>query len=66
MMRLLCYCLITQHHAPHQTILICTISFDLNFRYHAHVYTNGTVCDLTNQPRETEVRVIVTVNLFSC
>ncbi|XP_072961985.1 protein OS-9 homolog [Typha angustifolia] len=25
-------------------------------RYHAHQYTNGTVCDLTNQPRETEVR----------
>lgn len=24
-------------------------------RYHAHVYTNGTICDLTNQPRETEV-----------
>ncbi|XP_024368657.1 protein OS-9 homolog isoform X1 [Physcomitrium patens] len=27
-------------------------------RYHAHVYTNGTVCDLTNQPRETEVRFV--------
>ncbi|XP_011626391.2 protein OS-9 homolog isoform X1 [Amborella trichopoda] len=25
-------------------------------RYHAHLYTNGTVCDLTNEPRETEVR----------
>ncbi|KAH9322309.1 hypothetical protein KI387_016948, partial [Taxus chinensis] len=25
-------------------------------RYHAHVYTNGTICDLTNDPRETEVR----------
>lgn len=25
------------------------------YRYHAHVYTNGTICDLTNQPRETEV-----------
>jgi len=25
-------------------------------RYHAHVYTNGTICDLTNEPRETEVR----------
>lgn len=24
-------------------------------RYHAHQYTNGTTCDLTNQPRETEV-----------
>nr|XP_024385692.1 protein OS-9 homolog isoform X3 [Physcomitrium patens]PNR62838.1 hypothetical protein PHYPA_001262 [Physcomitrium patens] len=27
-------------------------------RYHAHVYTNGTICDLTNQPRETEVRFV--------
>lgn len=25
-------------------------------RYHAHLYTNGTICDLTNEPRETEVR----------
>ncbi|GLJ36795.1 hypothetical protein SUGI_0742160 [Cryptomeria japonica] len=25
-------------------------------RYHAHIYTNGTICDLTNEPRETEVR----------
>jgi protein OS-9 len=24
-------------------------------RYHAHVYTNGTICDLTDQRRETEV-----------
>ncbi|CAI0388758.1 unnamed protein product [Linum tenue] len=27
-------------------------------RYHAHQYTNGTLCDLTNQPRETEVRFV--------
>ncbi|KAF4346868.1 hypothetical protein G4B88_018407 [Cannabis sativa] len=26
--------------------------------YHAHQYTNGTLCDLTNQPRETEVRFV--------
>lgn len=25
-------------------------------RYHAHLYRNGTICDLTNEPRETEVR----------
>ncbi|KAJ7571674.1 hypothetical protein O6H91_01G171800 [Diphasiastrum complanatum] len=27
-------------------------------RYHAHMYTNGTKCDLTNEPRETEVRFV--------
>jgi protein OS-9 len=27
-------------------------------RYHAHVYTNGTICDLTDQRRETEVRFV--------
>ncbi|KAH8481737.1 hypothetical protein H0E87_029287 [Populus deltoides] len=27
-------------------------------RYHAHQYTNGTICDLTNEPRETEVRFV--------
>eukprot|EP00252_Welwitschia_mirabilis_P010644 TRINITY_DN2403_c0_g1_i2.p1 TRINITY_DN2403_c0_g1~~TRINITY_DN2403_c0_g1_i2.p1 ORF type:complete len:233 (+),score=48.06 TRINITY_DN2403_c0_g1_i2:237-935(+) len=27
-------------------------------RYHAHVYKNGTICDLTNEPRETEVRFV--------
>ncbi|KAL3690127.1 hypothetical protein R1sor_016436 [Riccia sorocarpa] len=27
-------------------------------RYHAHLYTNGTRCDLTNEPRETEVRFV--------
>ncbi|KAH0453756.1 hypothetical protein IEQ34_018080 [Dendrobium chrysotoxum] len=26
--------------------------------YHAHVYTNGTLCDLTNQSRETEIRFV--------
>ncbi|KAJ0706073.1 putative mannose-6-phosphate receptor binding domain superfamily, glucosidase 2 subunit beta [Helianthus annuus] len=26
--------------------------------YHAHQYTNGTTCDLTNEPRETEVRFV--------
>ncbi|GKE79228.1 protein OS-9 [Tanacetum coccineum] len=25
-------------------------------RYHAHIYTNGTKCDVTNETRETEVR----------
>ncbi|BFI34276.1 protein OS-9 [Marchantia polymorpha subsp. ruderalis] len=27
-------------------------------RYHAHLYTNGTRCDLTNEPRQTEVRFV--------
>ncbi|XP_039039545.1 protein OS-9 homolog isoform X2 [Hibiscus syriacus] len=27
-------------------------------RYHAHQYTSGTLCDLTNQPRETKVRFV--------
>lgn len=27
-------------------------------RYHAHLHTNGTKCDLTNEPRETEVRYV--------
>ncbi|KAK4797860.1 hypothetical protein SAY86_030186 [Trapa natans] len=27
-------------------------------RYHAHQYTNGTECDLTDHPRETEVRFV--------
>ncbi|XP_012081137.1 protein OS-9 homolog [Jatropha curcas] len=31
---------------------------DASQRYHAHQYTNGTICDLTNQPRETEVRFV--------
>lgn len=33
-------------------------SKDASQRYHAHQYTNGTVCDLTSQPRETEVRFV--------
>ncbi|XP_074588049.1 protein OS-9 homolog [Curcuma longa] len=33
-------------------------SKDASQRFHAHQYTNGTMCDLTNQPRETEVRFV--------
>ncbi|MFS7966446.1 putative mannose-6-phosphate receptor binding domain superfamily, protein OS9 [Helianthus anomalus] len=33
-------------------------SIDASQRYHAHQYTNGTTCDLTNEPRETEVRFV--------
>ncbi|KAH9624414.1 hypothetical protein KSS87_003433 [Heliosperma pusillum] len=33
-------------------------SKDASRRYHAHQYTNGTACDLTNQPRETEARFV--------
>ncbi|GAB2210642.1 hypothetical protein Droror1_Dr00015917 [Drosera rotundifolia] len=33
-------------------------SGDLSRRYHAHIYNNGTTCDLTKQPRETEVRFV--------
>ncbi|XP_047337988.1 protein OS-9 homolog isoform X1 [Impatiens glandulifera] len=33
-------------------------SNDASQRYHAHQYTNGTICDLTKQPRETEVRFV--------
>ncbi|GAB2215970.1 hypothetical protein Droror1_Dr00023736 [Drosera rotundifolia] len=29
-----------------------------SFRYHAHIYNNGTTCDLTNQPRETEISYV--------
>ncbi|KAJ3678411.1 hypothetical protein LUZ60_002214 [Juncus effusus] len=35
-------------------------SKDASQRYHAHKYTNGTVCDLTDLPRETEVRFVCT------
>lgn len=35
--------------------IMCLISILCLFRYHAHQYTNGTICDLTNKPRETEV-----------
>ncbi|WJZ98218.1 hypothetical protein VitviT2T_016761 [Vitis vinifera] len=33
-------------------------SKDASQRYHAHQFTNGTICDLTNEPRETEVRFV--------
>lgn len=33
-------------------------SRDASQRYHPHRYTNGTTCDLTNEPRETEVRFV--------
>jgi len=33
-------------------------SKDASQRYHAHQYTNGTICDLTNEPRQTEVRFV--------
>ncbi|KAL6974042.1 Protein OS-9, partial [Sarracenia purpurea var. burkii] len=33
-------------------------SKDASQRYHAHQYTNGTICDLTDQLRETEVRFV--------
>lgn len=33
-------------------------SKDASQRYHAHIFRNGTICDLTNEPRETEVRFV--------
>ncbi|KAL1194866.1 OS-9-like protein [Cardamine amara subsp. amara] len=33
-------------------------STDASQRYHSHVYTNGTSCDLTGSPREVEVRFV--------
>ncbi|KAG8372662.1 hypothetical protein BUALT_Bualt12G0089900 [Buddleja alternifolia] len=33
-------------------------SKDASQRYHSHMFTNGTLCDLTNEPRETEVRFV--------
>ncbi|KAK4479504.1 hypothetical protein RD792_015020 [Penstemon davidsonii] len=33
-------------------------SKDASQRYHAHIFRNGTLCDLTNEPRETEVRFV--------
>ncbi|KZV27428.1 protein OS-9 [Dorcoceras hygrometricum] len=33
-------------------------SRDASQRYHVHLFTNGTVCDLTNEPRQTEVRFV--------
>ncbi|KAJ4768238.1 Protein OS-9 [Rhynchospora pubera] len=35
-------------------------SKDASQRYHAHQYTNGTICDLTGFHRETEVRFLCT------
>ncbi|KAL0910218.1 hypothetical protein M5K25_021175 [Dendrobium thyrsiflorum] len=40
------------------TVLKDPRSKDASQRYHAHVYTNGTLCDLTNQSRETEIRFV--------
>lgn len=40
------------------SILKDPTSGDASQKYHAHQYTNGTICDLTNQPRETEVRFV--------
>ncbi|KAK6944428.1 Protein OS9-like domain [Dillenia turbinata] len=37
-------------------------SKDASQRYHAHQYKNGTICDLTNEPRETEVRFVCSEN----
>ncbi|WOK92630.1 hypothetical protein Cni_G01321 [Canna indica] len=31
---------------------------DASQRYHPQLYTNGTICDLTNQRRETEIRFV--------
>lgn len=42
------------------------ITLNASYRYHAHQYTNGTVCDLTNQPRETEVRSFWIPLRFHC
>ena len=42
----------------HLFCLIQYISFqDKKRKYHSHKYTNGTLCDLTNKPRQVEVRV---------
>ncbi|KAJ6838078.1 protein OS-9-like protein [Iris pallida] len=37
-------------------------SKDASQRYHAHQYTNGTVCDLTDRARQTEVRFVCSEN----
>ncbi|CAH2079456.1 unnamed protein product [Thlaspi arvense] len=34
------------------------VSDDASQRYHSHIYTNGTTCDLTGTPREVEVRFL--------
>ncbi|CAN8275518.1 unnamed protein product [Cochlearia groenlandica] len=31
---------------------------DASQRYHSHIFTNGTTCDLTGTPREVEVRFV--------
>ncbi|XP_010533104.1 PREDICTED: protein OS-9 homolog [Tarenaya hassleriana] len=33
-------------------------SSDASQRYHSHLFTNGTICDLTGKPREIEVRFV--------
>ncbi|XP_010541931.1 PREDICTED: protein OS-9 homolog [Tarenaya hassleriana] len=33
-------------------------SSDASLRYHSHLFTNGTICDLTGKPREIEVRFV--------
>lgn len=43
---------------PDISILKDPRSIDASQRYHAHMFNNGTLCDLTNQPRETEVRFV--------
>lgn len=42
----------------HNSVLKDPRSKDASQRYHAHIYTNGTLCDLTNEPRQTEVRFV--------
>ncbi|GJM97873.1 hypothetical protein PR202_ga14833 [Eleusine coracana subsp. coracana] len=49
--------------AYHENIISQSADGDLHLkdtskRYHVHLYTNGTVCDLTDIPRETEVRFV--------
>ncbi|PHT42448.1 Protein OS-9 -like protein [Capsicum baccatum] len=48
------------YHQSHsdKSVLKDPRSKDASQRYHAHIYTNGTVCDLTNEPRQTEVRFV--------
>ncbi|XP_004242724.1 protein OS-9 homolog [Solanum lycopersicum] len=48
------------YHQKHSdsSVLKDPRSKDASQRYHAHIYTNGTMCDLTNEPRQTEVRFV--------
>ncbi|KAG9450222.1 hypothetical protein H6P81_010187 [Aristolochia fimbriata] len=46
------------HNRSDVSIMKDPRSKDASQRYHAHLFTNGTVCDLTSEPRETEVRFI--------